>query len=486
MTMGPLEWFLARAGWSGNACAQRVRRFPRVRQSTGSVSAVRLVSALAGWLVVAYCAASVAQMPPAQVLVAEVQQRELAAGYTFVGTVTPLRTSTVGSPVDGRVIELMVREGDAVNKGDALAQLRTRQLEIRLAAAKAELELRMQELAELKESLPAEIEQARARMLIAKATRDFTAARLRRTQTLFARKVTSEDDLQEVRSAAQGAEHKYVEDTSAWKLAVATQEEKIGQARARMVSAEEEVHRLEDEITEHTIEAPFDGYVTAEHTEVGQWIAQGAAVVDVIEIGSVDVEVFVLESYVPRLKVGMTARVTIGALPGQSWTAPVSAIVPQADIRSRSFPVKVRLENRDGPNGPLFKPGMFARVTLPLGEKGLVLLVPKDALVLGGERPTVYAVAPLPNGPAPGGGPSTGKTSPGPLPDGVARMVTVELGTAVDGLIEVRGELSPGERVVVEGNERLFPGQPVSIVDKTASSDSQPKVSRTSKDLKYD
>ena len=412
---------------------------------------------------------SVAQMPPARVLVAEVQQRELAAGYTFVGTVTPLRTSTVGSPVDGRVIELMVREGDAVNKGDVLVQLRTRQLQIRLAAAKAELKLRMQELAELKQSLPAQIEQARARMLIAKATRDFTAARLRRTQTLFARKATSEDELQEVTSAAQGAEHKFAEDTSAWKLAVATQKEKVEQARARMVSAKEEVHRLEDEISEHTIKAPFDGYVTAEHTEVGQWIAQGAAVVDVIEIGSVDVEVSVPERYIPRLKVGMTARVTIGALPGESWTAPVTVIVLQGDVRSRSFPVKVRLENREGPSGPLFKPGMFARVTLPVGKKGKVLLVPKDAIVLGGRRPTVYAVAALPPPPAPGGGPPPNASREDPAPNGMARMVSVELGAAVEELIEVRGQLAPGERVVIEGNERLFPGCPL-VVEKGASS----------------
>jgi len=425
-------------------------------------------------------APAAAQMPPAPVVVAEVQQRELAAGATFVGTVTASRTSMVGSPVEGRVVELLVEEGDEVKQNDPLARLRTRQLEIQLAAAKAEFSLRSWELAELAESLPEQIKQAQHRVLASQALKDFTASRLKRTKTLYDRKATSEDDLQEVSSAADGAEQKYLENTSAWKLAVATREEKLAQAQARLVAQQEEVNRLQDEIDEHTIRSPFDGYVTEEHTEIGQWIAKGATVVEVVELKSIDVEVSVLESYAPRLRLGMPAQVTIGDLPGQPtggesrsrwWTAPVSAILPKADDRSRTFPIKVRLDNPIGPGGPTFKAGMSASVTLQVGTTAKVLLVPKDALVLGGRVPMVYVATPMPKQPAPEGGPPAGGPPPGgppagPSPDSISSAVPVELGMAVDGLVEVRGDLKPRQRVVVEGNERLFPGRPLIVVEQ--------------------
>jgi len=365
-------------------------------------------------------------------------------------------------------VEFLVNEGDAVSKDDVLARLRTRQLEIKLAVARAELELRRHELAELEKSLPEQIEQAHARMLAAKALVDYTQARRKRNEALFTRKVTSENDMQEIISAAEGAQQRYRENQSAWKMATATRAEKIEQARSRVLSAEEETNRLKDEIEEHTIRAPFNGYVTAEHTEVGQWIAKGNPVVEIVEIDSVEVEVPVLETYIHRLSLGMTARVTMGALPGEYWEATVVAIVPRADLQSRSFPVKVQLKNEKRANGPLFKPGMFARVTLAVGKKDNVLVVPKDAVVFGGELPTVYAVAPMPPSPKPAAGPPAGAPA-GPTPDGIARRVVVEIGASVDGLIEIRGQIKAGERVVVEGNERLSPGRPLIIVDKDGS-----------------
>jgi multidrug efflux pump subunit AcrA (membrane-fusion protein) len=252
-----------------------------------------------------------------------------------------------------------------------------------------------------------------------------------------------------------------------------SQHEKIAQAKARVDAQQAEVDRLQDQLEEHTIRAPFDGYVTKEHTQQGEWLAKGDPVVELVELKEVDVEAAVPEEYFSQVHVGMEARVTIAALPGQSWDDRVELIVPQADVRSRSFPVKVRLENP--PERLLFKPGMFARVTLPVGSKQMVLLVAKDAVVLGGESPVVYVVDPIGEAPAPPskGPPAEGPGPPTPSPDGVARLVPVELGALVDDLVEVRGPaievgkaLKPGDHVVVEGNERLSPGCPLMITNR--------------------
>ncbi len=142
-------------------------------------------------------------------------------------------------------------------------------------------------------------------------------------------------------------------------------------------------------------------------------------------------------------------------------------IVPQADVRARTFPVKVRVHNEITSAGPLIKSGMLARVSLPTGAKQNALLVPKDALVLGGPMPVVYVIS-SPD-------PTTSKQSQ-------VAAVPVELGVAQGNLIQVTGAIVAGQFVVVQGNERLRPGQTVSIlrvVDETSTAQIPPSSTRT-------
>ena len=91
-----------------------------------------------------------AQMGPAKVSVAEVMEsHDLSEWRSFVGSVQAPQHSSVGSAVAGRVVELLVRAGTPVTEGKPLAKLLTKNVEIQIAAAKAELELRRQELLEL-------------------------------------------------------------------------------------------------------------------------------------------------------------------------------------------------------------------------------------------------------------------------------------------------------------------------------------------------
>ncbi|MGE0378804.1 MAG: biotin/lipoyl-binding protein, partial [Planctomycetaceae bacterium] len=94
--------------------------------------------------------AAPAEQPPSPVKVSAVVQREVETFQSGVGTVQPVRRSIVGSAVDGRVIAFPVENGDRVSAGDMLAQLRTETLEWQMAASKAELRHREQDLAELK------------------------------------------------------------------------------------------------------------------------------------------------------------------------------------------------------------------------------------------------------------------------------------------------------------------------------------------------
>jgi multidrug efflux pump subunit AcrA (membrane-fusion protein) len=151
----------------------------------------------------------------------------------------------------------------------------------------------------------------------------------------------------------------------------------------------------------------------------------------------------------------MSASLRLDAMPDKLFEAEISRIVPQADVRSRSFPVKMVIPNPRDASGHVLKSGMLARVTLAVAEPKLAMLVPKDALVLGGPAPLVYVIV---------RDPQSGKT--------IAAAVPVQLGVADGAEIQVLGNLQLGQQVVVRGNERLMPNAPVTVGTAAASSGS--------------
>ena len=139
------------------------------------------------WMV-SFCAVphAWAQAPAQLVVVDAVTEGKVGSRRTVVGTVTPLRQSTIGSAVAGRVIEFPVNEGDRVIKGQPVAQLLTNTLKIQLSALQAEVNLRAQELLELQNGTrPAELAQAKSRMLLNQATLEYARTKHRRYQNLF-------------------------------------------------------------------------------------------------------------------------------------------------------------------------------------------------------------------------------------------------------------------------------------------------------------
>lgn len=388
--------------------------------------------------------------PPPAVVVSPLVERTVAATQTFVGTVQPSRRATIGSAVAGRVVEFPVNEGDRVEAGQKLAQLLTDTINLELTAAKAELELRRQRLTELRNgSRPEEIDQARARLAAAEARRNYAQARSNRVEKVYhQQQVITDDEYEEAIAAASEAEGAFLEAKAALELAIqGPRAEVIAQAQAEVAMQEAVVERLSDQINKHTIISRFAGYVVTESTEEGQWVNQGDPVAEVIAVDEVEVVAQVVEQSVPFLSPGAQVSVDIPALPGRQFVGRVSEIIPQGDERSRTFPVKVVVANEITEAGPVLKPGMYARVSLPVGAKQQATLVPKDAVVLGGPRPVVFVIA--------GAAEMGAESQVQPMP--------VDLGVGVGSLIQVYGDLQPGQSVVVEGNERLRPGQSVRI-----------------------
>jgi len=384
------------------------------------------------------------EMPPAPVVVSRAVERDVASRRTFVGTVEAARVSLVGNQLDGVVVEHLCREGQRVSAGQPLAKLRTRLIQIRIEAAVAERKLRIEELAELRNgSRKEDVDQARARVTQAESTLELQRWKLDRGKELFDKSVISEGELKDLALAMRVGGTSLDSARAALTLIEAgPRKERILQAQARLAVRGAIVAQLEDELERHTIRAPFDGYVVAEHTEVGQWLRQGDPVAEIAALDEVDVVVPVLEDDALKISLGLEVPIRVAALPDLKLRGRISAVVPKADRRARTFPVKIRLKNPRQDGGVLLKDGMSVTVYAPVGKTRRVLLVNKDALVLGGATPVVYVV-----------------TGDAVVP------VPVRVGIAVDGHVQVDGALKAGALVVVRGNERLRPGQKVRITE---------------------
>ncbi len=426
--------------------------------------------------------AAVAQGPnmaPPPVVVARVIKKEVASGQTYVGTVMPSKRSAVGSAVDGRVTKYPVNVGDRVEKGQALCQLLTETISLQIKAAEAEKRLRESELAELKSgSRPEEVSQAEARMQAAQSTRDFAAARLKRAVQLAKQGQTiTQEQLEEFQSLSTTAERTYHAAHQDHQLAVkGPRPERIAQAQAKLDAQIELVAQLKDQLEKHTMKAPFNGYVIHEGTEEGEWVTRGQIVATVIALDEIEIEAHVLDSQVDPIRVGIPVRVEVTALKESLLDGVVTHISPQSDLKSRTFPVHIKVANTIREDGPRLKAGMVARVVLPVGQPHEATIVPKDAIVFGGPVPVVYVVGPLTAAGAAPKGAAPAATPPGPAPEGV-RPVAVELGIASGNWIEVVGDLAADDRVVVLGNERLRPGQPVRVTrEQNAPEDAADKA----------
>ena len=390
--------------------------------------------------------------PPAvPVAAALVSTMKTASGQPFVVTVLPARTSDVGSAVDGRLTELPIVDGQHVAENEPIAQLLRGLLEIERAGATAELDRRRQVLGELQAgSRPEEIEQARAAVAGFEARLSYAKDRLARLGRLAERGTSTADELNDAQTELRAVEAQLRGSRAALELVeTGPRKEQIAQAAAAAAVQEAEVQRIDDQLAKHTIRAPFSGWVVERFTEKGQWVARGGLIARIAELDTLEIEAQVPESSLAALREGAHVRLEFDAAADQAWIGTVARVVPQADLLSRSFPVRIRLENRIVDGVPTIKGGMLARAWLPVGAAGEVTVVPKDALVLGGAKPLVFCIDPS--------SPTTG----------VVRPVEVALGAAVEGYVAVRGTLEPGALVVVRGNERLRPGMQVTFTPPT-------------------
>ena len=267
-----------------------------------------------------------------------------------VGTLRAAETSQLAAQMMGNIVEIRVREGDRVQRGQLLAVLDDAQPRAALDRASAA-------------DLAAQHE-------IAASDSDFTLAEstFKRYQTLYEKKSVSPQEFDEIRARYEAAQARR------------------DIARAGQAQAKAALQQARTALGYTHIVAPFDGLVTEKKADVGTLASPGMPIFTVEDLRRYRLEATVNESDLGFVRQGQQVSVTIDALGDRELKAKVIEIVPAADPASRSFLVKAEL-----PSDPALRSGLFGRIQFPRGERS-ALLIPRSAVIERGQLQGIYVL----------------------------------------------------------------------------------------------
>lgn len=182
------------------------------------------------------------------------------------------------------------------------------------------------------------------------------------------------------------------------------------------------------ELSYATVRAPFSGTISERMVKAGNTVTANQSIFQITDLDPLIAYLYVPEREFSKLGVDQPVSVTLDALPGQTFLGHVARISPVIDPATATFKVTVQLTDSEG----RLKPGMFGRVSVEFDTREDVPLVPRVALLADEVTPSVFVVT-----------------------DGVAKRREISIGYTSNGHFEVVDGLSPGEQVVVIGQNGL-------------------------------
>lgn len=360
---------------------------------------------------------------------------------TYTGEVTALRTSEVGFERGGKLIAVLVDEGDRVNRGTPLAKLDTTNLEAQrqgLVARKAQAEA---VLAELKNGAREE-QIAAAQAKVRDLEQQLTLEKIKssRREYLYQQGAIPKEQLDEITFNSRALSERLANARSNLKeLQNGTRSEQLKAQQAVVNQLAAEIKDLDITIAKSVLKSPFDGVVSVRNLDEGTVIEAGRPVMRLLEDTRPEVKIGVPISVANKMQLGSKQQVTIG---GEQYSATVSSILPEVDRATRTRSVVLKLS----PTTLMqISPGQIARLAVDTRVPTDGYWLPVTALVKSDRGLwSCYAVVAEGN-----------KTE-------VDRRYVEILETQGDRVL-VRGTLQPGDEIVTNGTHRLVPGQLVAI-----------------------
>lgn len=184
------------------------------------------------------------------------------------------------------------------------------------------------------------------------------------------------------------------------------------------------------------LKAPFSGIIGLRVVSVGDYVREGADLVNLQAIDPLKVDFRVPETFLKQVRIGQSVEVSLDALPGTTYEGKVFALDPLVDAAGRAIVIRAQVRNQD----TSMRPGMFARVTLITRDERQALVLPEEALMPQGTEQYVFRIV-----------------------DSRAARVKVETGQRRSGKVEILAGLAKDDVVVTAGQLKLRDGTPVRV-----------------------
>jgi len=387
--------------------------------------------------------------PPAVDVVRPVKTLLVTAGgdervRTFPGRVEASKKVELTFQVGGLLVNLPVREGQKVAKGDLIAQLRQDEFQARLKALQSQLDRSRADLQALRAGVrPEERLRLEAQLRAADAQLVNARAEFTRSAQLLRNRVISPAENDRAQSTYSVAQENQQAARQVLEQSVIAREEDIAAKEAEVRGLESRVVEANLQLRDSTLLAPYDGVIAQRFVEQGQTIRPQQPVVKFQDVDEIDIAVDIPETVMVAEILGsdMVQMVAeFSAAPGLRFTVQIREIAQRADPVTQTFSVRVAMQ---APPDLNLLPGMTATVSLTYRRAAILgnrVLVPLGALVeiKPGEQVAWVIGA-----------------------DQIVSRRAVKTGEASGGQIEIVEGLQPGDRIVVAGVHSLRDGMAV-------------------------
>jgi RND family efflux transporter MFP subunit len=352
-------------------------------------------------------AAEVTSEPSKPVVIEEVKKQTYIDEISLSGNIKPAKTVKLAYKLAGVIENVLVEEGQSVSKNDIVMALDA--YDYQLSAKAAQAAWKSSKL-KMESQVPSKIEQAKAKLDVVEKTYG-------RMKALYESGAISIAQMEQAEAEYIAASNTYQEALDAREYT----EIELEQAEALQDSAQ-------SNLNDTKLVSPINGVVLKKLAEEGETVAAGYPVLILGELGEVETEVGITDGSINNIAKGQSAKVYVYGIE-KEFVGMISEVGAMADPETRTFPVKVKIENDEG----LLKPGMIAKVTIPISEQ-TSMFVPVDSIMNMPEGTIVFVYDEK---------------------GGIVHKRKVVTGNLIKDRVEVKEGLKEGDQIVVEGQFKL-------------------------------
>lgn len=386
-------------------------------------------------------------MPPPVVETTRATEQGWTVTYTASGTLEANNKVDLNSEAPGVITQILVREGETVRAGQILMRFKADKQLAQVQQAAAGIAASQGTLEQQK----AGINQIQSLANSAQVKLKLAESELGRYKQLYQGEFISQLELEQKRASFETASADYQSTLQQLNVARAQYDH-----AASSLAQSRSSYRYNLALAGETvIRSPFNGVVGSKFVDLGDYVAPTEKLITVVDPSVYRITFTVPEKYLQNLRLGLSARVTFEGLGDKAFQGQVSFIDPVIDPNAHTVKVKATI-----PASPGLRDGLFGTVKLAMSEIANAVVIPEEAIVPQGEKKFVYVVRHEIYKPRMTEGESSEKSKkpaaekPKAATD-VAHLQEVTVGYREAGKVQIEAGLKPGDRVIVNGLQKV-------------------------------